>query len=78
MAEPFVYFLCLDQEVQRKQRKKQRAVPLFSPSPNRWRPRISAENAMSFADNFVQEQQNGGKYPLPAARFADLVNEAKH
>jgi len=73
-----VYLLCLDQEKQRKQRKKQRAVPLFSPPPNRWRPRISAENAMSLADNFVQKQQNSGKYPLPAARFADLVNEAKH
>ena len=37
--------------------QKQRAIPLFSRSPNRWRPRISAENAMSSADNFLQKQQ---------------------
>ena len=77
MAEPFVYFLCLDQENDGNS-AKQRVIPLFSQSPNRWWPRISAENAMSLADNFIQEQQNSGKYPLPAARFADLVNEAKH
>ena len=74
MAEP-MYFLCLDQEVQRKQRKKQRAVPLFSQSPNRWLPRSSAENAMSLADNLVQKQQkqqNNGNYPPPAARLRIL------
>src|SRR5437870_5193480 len=37
--------------------QKQRAIPLFSRSPNRWRPRISAENAISFAENFIQKQQ---------------------
>jgi catechol 2,3-dioxygenase len=33
------------------------AMLLFSRLPNRRRPRISAENAMSFADNFIQKQQ---------------------
>jgi hypothetical protein len=37
--------------------QKQRAIPVFSQSSNRWRPSISAENAMSSADNFVQKQQ---------------------
>ena len=43
MAEPFVYFLCLDQENNGNSAKKQRATPLFSQLPNRWRSRISAE-----------------------------------
>jgi hypothetical protein len=72
-----VYFLCLDQENNRNS-AKQRVIPLFSQSPNRRWPRISAENAMSFADNFIQKQQkqqNNRNYPQ--GRFADLVNASK-
>jgi len=59
---------------------KQRATLLFSRLPNRRRPRISAENAMSVADNFVQKQQKQ-QYSWnyrPADRFAHLVNASKH
>jgi hypothetical protein len=55
--------------------QKQRAVLLFSQSPNRWRQRISVENAMSSADNFVQKQQkqqNNENYPPPASRLRIL------
>jgi hypothetical protein len=36
---------------------KQRQIPLFFRSPSRRKPRISAENAMFFADNFRQKQR---------------------
>src|SRR3984893_11187103 len=51
-------FLCCRYENSGKQRKtaensgKQRQIPLFFRSPSRRKPRISAENAMSFADKF--------------------------
>jgi hypothetical protein len=59
IAVPVVHF-CISTTKQRTQRKtaqKQRAIPLFSRSPNRWWPRISAENAIAPADNFAQKQQ---------------------
>jgi hypothetical protein len=75
MAESFVYFCISTRKTTETAQKKQRAVPLFSQSPNRWLPRISAENAMSLADNLVQKQQkqqNNGNYPPPAARLRIL------
>jgi hypothetical protein len=68
MAVPFVHF-CISTTKPVKTAQKQRAIPLFSRSPNRSRPRISAENAIAPADNFVQKQQkqqNNGNY-RPAA-----------
>jgi hypothetical protein len=58
MVVQFVYFLYLENS---GTAQKQRPIPLFSRSPNRWQPRISAENAMSLADNFVQKQQKQQK-----------------
>jgi hypothetical protein len=51
---------------------KQRAISLFCRSPHRQRPRISAENAMSSADNLWQKQQNSGNYPVQAAILCTL------
>jgi len=82
MAVPFVHF-CISTTKPAKTAQKQRAIPLFSRSPNRWRLRISAGNAIAPADNFVQKQQkqqkqqNNGNY-RPAAVFAYLVNAWKH
>jgi hypothetical protein len=42
---------------QRKTAAEQRGASLFYRSANRRRPRISAGNAMSVADNFLQKQQ---------------------
>jgi hypothetical protein len=74
-----VHFRYLDNENSGKQ-WKQRALLLFSRLPNRRRPRISAENAMSVADNFVQKQQKQqyNRNYRPADRFAHLVNASKH
>jgi hypothetical protein len=46
---------------------EQRAVSLFFASPNQRRPRISAENVMSIADNFWEEQQKQ-RDPPPGRR----------
>jgi len=75
MAAPFVHF-CISTtkpEKPAKTAQKQRAIPLFSRSPNRWRLRISAENAIAPADNFVQKQQkqqtNGNYRPAAVLRI---------
>jgi hypothetical protein len=44
---------------------KQRQIPLFFRSSSRRKPRISAENAISFADNFRQKQQKQQKQREP-------------
>jgi hypothetical protein len=56
MAVPFAHF-CISTAKTTKSAQKQRAIPLFSRSLNRRRPKISAENAIAPADNLVQEQQ---------------------
>jgi hypothetical protein len=52
-----VLFLQLPQGKQRKTAKEQPAFPLLFRAPNHRRPRISAENEMLLADNFLSEQQ---------------------
>src|SRR5713101_6559420 len=54
---PLFAVLGFFQPKQRRTAKEQRTPPLFLRSPNRRRPRISAEKAMSTADNFLQKQQ---------------------
>src|SRR5229473_6722081 len=57
------------QPKQRRTAKEQRTPPLFLRSANRRRPRISAEKAMSTADNFLQKQQKQQKQrEVPCAR----------
>jgi hypothetical protein len=57
MTGHFMQFLCCCYEKQRKTAAEQRQIPLFFRSPSRRKPRISAENAMSFADKFPAKQQ---------------------
>src|SRR6266849_4122552 len=54
---PQLRFLDFFQPKQRRTAKEQRTPPLFLRSPNRRRPRISAENEMSTADKLPQKQQ---------------------
>src|SRR5216684_2867348 len=63
---PLLRFLDFFQPKQRKNSErtaKEQRTPLFLCSPNRRRPRISAEKAMSTADNFLQKQQKQQKVP---------------
>src|SRR6266849_3728355 len=55
-AMPLLWFLDFFQP-------KQRTPPLFLRSPNRRRPRISAEKKMSTADNLPQKQQKQRAVP---------------
>src|SRR5216684_4368224 len=54
---PLLRFLDFFQPKQRRTAKEQRTLPLFLCSPNRRRPRISAEKEMSTADNLPQKQR---------------------
>jgi len=60
---PLLQFLDLFQPKQRGTAKEQPTPPLFLRPPNRRRPRISAENEMSTADNFLQKQQKQPEVP---------------
>ena len=50
-------FGSLDPAKQRITAAEQRESPLFLRSPSRRRPRIPAENAITFADNFLRKQR---------------------
>src|SRR5216683_2057164 len=60
---PLLRFLFFSQPKQRRTAKEQRTPPLFLRSPNRRRPRISAEKKMSTADNLPQKQQKQRAVP---------------
>jgi len=62
---PLLRFLFFSQPKQRRTAQEQRTPPLFLRSPNRRRPRISAEKEMSKADNFLQKQQKQREVPWP-------------
>jgi len=71
---PLLRFLFFSQPKQRRTAQEQRTPPLFLRSPNRRRPRISAEKEMSTADNFLQKQQKQQKqrqvpWPCNTARW---------
>jgi hypothetical protein len=63
---PLLRFLDFFQPKQRRTAKEQRTLPLFLHSPNRRRPRISAEKEMSTADNLPQKQQKQREVPCAA------------
>jgi hypothetical protein len=74
---PLLRFLDLLQPKQRRTAKEQRTLPLFFHSPNRRRPRISAEKEMSAADNLLQKQQQQREVPCAVTRpvgFVQLMN----
>jgi len=64
-AVPLLRFLFFSQPKQRRTAQEQRTPPLFLRSPNRRRPKISAEKEMSKADNFLQKQQKQREVPWP-------------
>jgi len=56
-------FGSLDPTKQRITAAEQRESPLFLRSPSRRRPRIPAENAITFADNFLRKQRKQREAP---------------
>jgi hypothetical protein len=60
---PLLRLMDLFQPKQRRTAKEQRPPPLFLRSPNRRRPRISAEKEMSTANNLPEKQQKQREVP---------------